>query len=102
MASPLMCNSHSLPEASAAGGAALSEPNAASSYVRSERVFRWCDYPLFGALTIAGLAAILYFFAYWLSGDDWYSHPTVFTFLTVILGFNLLMQQLRWFSLPLM
>jgi len=61
----------------------------------------WWDYPLFAALTIVGFVAIAYFLVYWLSSDDWHAHPIIFTLLTAILGFNLLMHQMRWFTLPL-
>jgi cellulose synthase (UDP-forming) len=73
-----------------------------SSCVRSDPVFRWWDYPIFAALTILAVAASALFLSYWLTADDWADDAVPFVMLTVLLLFNLAVQQVRWCCLPWM
>src|SRR3954465_2308633 len=69
------------------------------TFVISERVFKWWDYPLFGILTCLSISAIVYFLAHWFSSDDWLNFPVTFSLITLLLLGTLFTNQLRWFSL---
>ena len=73
-----------------------------TSRVRSDPLFRWWDYPIFAALTILAVAASVVFLSYWLTADDWSDDPIAFAMLTVLILFNLAVQQVRWCCLPWM
>ena len=68
----------------------------------SDPVFTRWDYPVYAAISVFNLAAILYLLEYWFSEDDWRRHPVLFALLTLVFVFNLALHQLRWSTLPLM
>src|SRR5207253_5476480 len=69
--------------------------------INTERVFGWWDYPVFIVLTLVTLTTLAGFLVYWFA-LDWQLAPGIFMVLSLLLGFNLAVQQLRWWSLPLM
>jgi cellulose synthase/poly-beta-1,6-N-acetylglucosamine synthase-like glycosyltransferase len=73
-----------------------------SRLVITEKVFEWWDYPIFGALSILGVLAILSLLAHWFSVQDWIAHPVSFSLMTLILLVILANNQGRWFLLPYM
>jgi Glycosyltransferase like family 2 len=73
-----------------------------SESVQSEKVLKSSDYPLYGLLTAATSAAILYFIARWFAYEDWYARPFAFWGLTLIIAGRLAINQLRWWCLPFM
>jgi hypothetical protein len=68
----------------------------------TERVFKWWDYPIFAALTVALLAVLAYFLVYWFSRRDLLYYPVPFVLITGGFLLYLLLYQLRWLCLPLM
>jgi hypothetical protein len=50
-----------------------------------EKVFQWCDYPLFISLTVISNIAICYFLWRWFSLKDWRSFPVLFSIATIVL-----------------
>ncbi len=69
---------------------------------KTEKVFKWWDYPIYVALTAVMLATLAYFLRYWFSFGDWLRYPVQFALMTG--GFLLYMglYLLRWISLPAM
>jgi cellulose synthase (UDP-forming) len=70
--------------------------------VSTEKVFRWWDYALYMPLTALRLGLIIYFLFDWFSFKDWLSFPFSFSIITIIILAYILIDQLRWFSLPFM
>ena len=46
--------------------------------VMTDSVFKWWDYPIFAALTVAMLTSVAYFLVYWFSRRDWMYYPLPF------------------------
>jgi Glycosyltransferase like family 2 len=63
------------------------------------RVLRGWDYAGFGLLTALAWAALAWCLAAWLSQDDWRAHPILLGSLTLLLAYNVAIQQGRWFLL---
>jgi cellulose synthase/poly-beta-1,6-N-acetylglucosamine synthase-like glycosyltransferase len=73
-----------------------------SSSIRSEKAFRWWDYPVFVSLSILSLWGIVSLLVHWFSLADLLQHPISFSLMTVILLVILTNNQGRWFLLPYM
>jgi hypothetical protein len=69
--------------------------------MESMRVLRWWDYAGFGLLTALTWAALAWFLAAWLSYDEWRAHPILLGNLSMLLAYNVAIQQGRWFLLLL-
>ncbi|HJU86616.1 MAG TPA: hypothetical protein VJ788_04535, partial [Gemmatimonadota bacterium] len=65
------------------------------------RVLRWWDYAGFGLLTALTWAALAWFLAAWLSYDEWQTHPILLGSLSLLIAYNVAIQQGRWFLLLL-
>lgn len=70
--------------------------------IMTERVFKWWDYPIFIALTLAILATLTSFLVYWFSRRDWLYYPLPFAIMTGGFLLYLFLYLLRWLCLPLM
>jgi cellulose synthase (UDP-forming) len=68
----------------------------------SRHVFTWWDYPIFIALSVLGVWAIAVLGAYWFGSSDWRAAPVPFVLVSLLLVVSIAIQQLRWWSLPLM
>jgi cellulose synthase (UDP-forming) len=66
------------------------------------RVLRGWDYAGFGLLTALAWAALAWCLAAWLSQDDWQAHPILLGSLTLLLAYNVAIQQFHWCLLLLM
>jgi cellulose synthase (UDP-forming) len=69
---------------------------------KSRRVFTWWDYPIFIALSVLALWAIAILGAYWFRSSDWRATPVPFVLVSLLFVVSIAIQQLRWWSLPLM
>jgi cellulose synthase (UDP-forming) len=67
--------------------------------ITTVRVPRWWDYGCFVPLTVQTWAALAWCLAAWLTQDDWRQHPLLLGSLTLLLAYNVAIQQLRWWSL---
>ena len=77
-------------------------PRASDLAVGHLRVLRGWDYAGFGLLTALVWAALAWCLAAWLSQDDWRAHPILLGSLTLLLAYNVAIQQCRWCLLLLM
>src|ERR671923_225992 len=65
-------------------------------------VFAWWDYPLFIALSVLAVWAIGLLGTYWFGSGDWRAAPIPLVLVSLFLVVGIAIQQLRWWSLPLM
>jgi cellulose synthase (UDP-forming) len=63
------------------------------------RVLHGWDYAGFGLLTALTWAALAWCLAAWFSQADWRAHPVLLGSLTLLLAYNVAIQQFRWFLL---
>jgi cellulose synthase (UDP-forming) len=87
------------PSPPAAAADATQQRDGLPARVTPERVFQWWDFPLFGALSLLGLAAMALFAVAWVRYGDPYEHPLLLVLITALLVPMLANQQGRWFLL---
>jgi cellulose synthase (UDP-forming) len=80
----------------------MTVPASSEPVVVADRVFRWWDYCVYGALSVVRLGVLFYFLLYWFSFGDWRHHPVSFAVLTVLVVTHICIDTLRWVSMPLM
>lgn len=73
-----------------------------ASNVLYRPVFRWWDYPLFTALTLANGSVIGWFLWYWFALADWPTHLWIYATLTLLLATVWINYFGRWLLLPRM
>jgi cellulose synthase (UDP-forming) len=74
-------------------------PHASGPAVGLTSVLRGWDYAGFGCLTALTWAALAWCLAAWLTQADWRVHPVLLGGLTLLLAYNVAIQQFRWFLL---
>ena len=74
----------------------------AHNAVRRDRVFRWWDYPLYGALTVLVLTTALWVLRSWRQDAVWDDRVWIGVVLSGLAALGLGMYGARWLTLPLM